>query len=150
MSAGHSFDGERGCGVHDVLPRSMLCCRPILPPWGICTSLIERVRVPSGGIMRKMLKPTTEATRGYSMYKDDYSKRLKRIEGQVRGLQRMIDEDTFCIDILTQVSAVTKALQSVAMGPARRARSALREQRGLGGCGRDGHRGDASDRAARE
>ena len=53
---------------------------------------------------------------GYSMDKDDYLKRLRRIEGQVRGLQRMIDEDTYCIDILTQVSAVTKALQSVAVG----------------------------------
>ncbi|HEX4981624.1 MAG TPA: metal-sensitive transcriptional regulator, partial [Ilumatobacteraceae bacterium] len=50
------------------------------------------------------------------MDKDAYLKRLRRIEGQVRGLQRMIDEDTYCIDILTQVSAVTKALQSVAVG----------------------------------
>ena len=48
--------------------------------------------------------------------KDDYAKRLSRIEGQVRGLQRMIDEDTYCIDVLTQVSAVTKALQAVAVG----------------------------------
>jgi CsoR family transcriptional regulator, copper-sensing transcriptional repressor len=54
--------------------------------------------------------------RGYTMNKDDYLKRLRRIEGQVRGLQRMVDEDTYCIDILTQVSAVTKALQSVAVG----------------------------------
>ena len=46
------------------------------------------------------------------MKKDDYAKRLSRIEGQVRGLQRMIDEDTYCIDVLTQVSAVTKALQA--------------------------------------
>ena len=53
---------------------------------------------------------------GYTMDKDDYLRRLRRIEGQVRGLQRMIDEDTYCIDILTQVSAVTKALQSVAVG----------------------------------
>ena len=53
---------------------------------------------------------------GYTMDKDNYLKRLRRIEGQVRGLQRMIDEDTYCIDILTQVSAVTKALQSVAVG----------------------------------
>ena len=53
---------------------------------------------------------------GYTMDKDAYLKRLKRIEGQVRGLQRMIDEDVYCIDILTQVSAVTKALQSVAVG----------------------------------
>ena len=43
-------------------------------------------------------------------------KRLRRIEGQVRGLQRMIEEDTYCIDVLTQVSAATSALQSVAVG----------------------------------
>jgi DNA-binding FrmR family transcriptional regulator len=54
--------------------------------------------------------------RGYTMNKDDYLKRLRRVEGQVRGLQRLIDEDTYCIDILTQISAVTKALQSVAVG----------------------------------
>lgn len=53
---------------------------------------------------------------GYSYTKDDYAARLKRIEGQVRGLQRMIDEDTYCIDVLTQISSVTKALQSVGIG----------------------------------
>jgi CsoR family transcriptional regulator, copper-sensing transcriptional repressor len=53
---------------------------------------------------------------GYSMDKDDYLKRLRRIEGQIRGLQRMVDNDEYCIDILTQVSAATKALQSVAVG----------------------------------
>jgi DNA-binding FrmR family transcriptional regulator len=53
---------------------------------------------------------------GYSASKDDYLKRLRRIEGQVRGLQRMVEEDTYCIDVLTQVSAATKALQSVALG----------------------------------
>ena len=53
---------------------------------------------------------------GYSQNKDDYLKRLRRIEGQVRGLQRMIENDKYCIDILTQVSAATKALQSVALG----------------------------------
>src|SRR2546423_15677751 len=56
------------------------------------------------------------AMRGYTADKDAVQKRLRRIEGQVRGLQRMVDEDTYCIDILTQVSAVTKALQSVALG----------------------------------
>jgi DNA-binding FrmR family transcriptional regulator len=56
------------------------------------------------------------AVHGYTMDKEDYLRRLRRIEGQVRGLQRMIDADTYCIDILTQVSAVTKALQSVAVG----------------------------------
>ena len=54
--------------------------------------------------------------RGYSGEKDDYLKRLRRIEGQVRGLQRMVDEDAYCIDVLTQVSAATRALQSVALG----------------------------------
>jgi DNA-binding FrmR family transcriptional regulator len=53
---------------------------------------------------------------GYASDKDDYLKRLRRIEGQVRGLQRMVDEDTYCIDVLTQVAAVTKALQAVSLG----------------------------------
>ncbi len=53
---------------------------------------------------------------GYSTNKDDYLKRLRRIEGQIRGLQKMIDDDKYCIDILTQVSAATKALQSMALG----------------------------------
>jgi DNA-binding FrmR family transcriptional regulator len=53
---------------------------------------------------------------GYTHDKANYLKRLRRIEGQVRGLQRMIEEDKYCIDILTQVSAATKALQSVALG----------------------------------
>lgn len=53
---------------------------------------------------------------GYAGSKDDYLKRLRRIEGQVRGLQRMVDEDTYCIDVLTQVAAVTKALQAVSLG----------------------------------
>jgi DNA-binding FrmR family transcriptional regulator len=53
---------------------------------------------------------------GYHDSKAAYLTRLRRIEGQVRGLQRMVDADTYCIDILTQVSAVNKALQSVAVG----------------------------------
>ena len=56
------------------------------------------------------------APHGYSYRKDDYAKRLRRIEGQVRGIAKMIDEDKYCIDILTQVAAATKALQSVALG----------------------------------
>lgn len=52
---------------------------------------------------------------GYTADKDALVKRLKRIEGQVRGLQRMVEDDTYCIDVLTQVSATTKALQSVAL-----------------------------------
>jgi DNA-binding FrmR family transcriptional regulator len=52
---------------------------------------------------------------GYSANKDAHLKRLRRIEGQVRGLQRMVESDTYCIDVLTQVSAATKALESVAL-----------------------------------
>ncbi|HET8993503.1 MAG TPA: metal-sensitive transcriptional regulator [Rhodococcus sp. (in: high G+C Gram-positive bacteria)] len=56
------------------------------------------------------------AGHGYITEKDAYLKRLKRIEGQARGLQRMVEDEKYCIDILTQVSAMTKALQAVAMG----------------------------------
>jgi DNA-binding FrmR family transcriptional regulator len=50
------------------------------------------------------------------MHKDDYRNRLRRIEGQVRGLQRMIEDDEYCIDILTQIASVSKALQGVGLG----------------------------------
>ncbi len=53
---------------------------------------------------------------GYSADKEEYLRRLRRIEGQVRGLQRMVEEDRYCIDILTQVTAATKALHAVALG----------------------------------
>lgn len=53
---------------------------------------------------------------GYSLNKDEYLGRLRRIEGQVRGLQRMVDEDVYCIDILHQVSAINGALQKVSLG----------------------------------
>ncbi|MFG2724648.1 metal-sensitive transcriptional regulator [Streptomyces canus] len=61
-------------------------------------------------------EPVAEnVTHGYHKQKDEHLKRLRRIEGQIRGLQRMVDEDVYCIDILTQVSASTKALQSFAL-----------------------------------
>jgi DNA-binding FrmR family transcriptional regulator len=53
---------------------------------------------------------------GYTQNKNNYLVRLRRIEGQVRGLQRMVEDDKYCIDILTQVAAAIKALQSVALG----------------------------------
>ncbi len=53
---------------------------------------------------------------GYIHRKDEYLKRLRRIEGQARGLQRMVEDEQYCIDILTQVSAMTKALQAVSLG----------------------------------
>lgn len=53
---------------------------------------------------------------GYSRTRDAHLKRLARIEGQIRGITRMVENDTYCIDVLTQVSAATKALQAVALG----------------------------------
>jgi CsoR family transcriptional regulator, copper-sensing transcriptional repressor len=58
----------------------------------------------------------THAHPGYAESKQTQLKRLRRIEGQVRGLQRMVDEDVYCIDVLTQVSAATRALESFALG----------------------------------
>jgi DNA-binding FrmR family transcriptional regulator len=60
-------------------------------------------------------EPAGQVTRGYSSTKEAHLKRLRRIEGQVRGLQRMVESDTYCIDVLTQVSAATKALEAVAL-----------------------------------
>ena len=54
--------------------------------------------------------------RGYTADKTAYQRRLRRIEGQVRGIARMVEDDAYCIDVLTQVSAATKALQAVALG----------------------------------
>lgn len=53
---------------------------------------------------------------GYAATKDAHLKRLRRVEGQVRGLQRMVEQDTYCIDVLTQIAAATKALEAVALG----------------------------------
>ena len=55
-------------------------------------------------------------TRGYTHTKDRYRSRLRRVEGQVRGLERMITDDEYCIDVLTQIAAATKALQGVGLG----------------------------------
>ena len=58
----------------------------------------------------------THGDPGYQGKKSPYLRRLKLIEGQVRGVHRMVEDDTYCIDVLTQISAVTKALESVALG----------------------------------
>lgn len=58
----------------------------------------------------------TRTPHGYTHDKEAYLKRLRRIEGQVRGIQRMIEEDKYCIDVLTQISAINKALHAVAIG----------------------------------
>ncbi|MEH3053632.1 MAG: metal-sensitive transcriptional regulator [Patulibacter minatonensis] len=60
--------------------------------------------------------PSTPPTRGYTATKDQLLARLRRVEGQVRGIQGMVDEDRYCIDILTQISAAQAALDKVALG----------------------------------
>src|SRR3954449_10061543 len=60
--------------------------------------------------------PAAAETRGYSASKDQLLKRLRRIEGQVRGIQKMVEEDRYCIDVLQQASAVTAAMDKVALG----------------------------------
>src|SRR3954447_3708918 len=59
--------------------------------------------------------PTTPTTRGYSATKEQLINRLRRVEGQVRGIQRMVDEERYCIDVLTQISAAQAALDKVAL-----------------------------------
>jgi DNA-binding FrmR family transcriptional regulator len=59
---------------------------------------------------------SSNATRGYSASREDLKARLKKIEGQVRGVERMIDDDRYCIDVLTQIAAVQAALDKVALG----------------------------------
>ena len=72
---------------------------------------------PPGAGLGSVRRPTyPRCMHGYTQDKDAYLKRLRRIEGQVRGLQRMVEEDVYCIDVLTQVSAATRALQAVALG----------------------------------
>jgi CsoR family transcriptional regulator, copper-sensing transcriptional repressor len=63
-----------------------------------------------------MDEQTTVTAPGYVDHKADHLKRLRRIEGQVRGIARMVESDAYCIDVLTQVSAVTRALQAVSLG----------------------------------
>jgi DNA-binding FrmR family transcriptional regulator len=62
-----------------------------------------------------MAEATTEE-RGYSATKDQLQKRLRRIEGQVRGIEKMVDEERYCIDVLTQIGAIQAALDKVALG----------------------------------
>ena len=71
-----------------------------------------RVRRTKGGVV----SVAEQAQHGYIDDKEAYLRRLKRIEGQARGLQRMVEDEKYCIDILTQISAMTKALESVALG----------------------------------
>jgi CsoR family transcriptional regulator, copper-sensing transcriptional repressor len=62
------------------------------------------------------MTPTASTTHGYTATKDQLVKRLRRIEGQVRGVEGMVDDNRYCIDILTQISAIQAALDKVALG----------------------------------
>src|SRR5947208_559727 len=62
------------------------------------------------------MSSTTAPVRGYTATKDQLQTRLRRVEGQVRGVERMVEEDRYCIDVLTQISAVQAALDKVALG----------------------------------
>ncbi|MFF1298419.1 MULTISPECIES: metal-sensitive transcriptional regulator [unclassified Streptomyces] len=66
--------------------------------------------------MTTALSDSTTAPRGYADHKPDHLARLHKIEGQVRGLTRMVDDDRYCVDVLTQITAATHALQEVALG----------------------------------
>jgi DNA-binding FrmR family transcriptional regulator len=88
--------------------------------------------------------------RGYTTDKDVYLKRLRRIEGQVRGLQRMVENDDYCIDVLTQISAATKALQAVSLGLMdEHLRHCVAQALADGGKDADGKIKEASDAIAR-
>ena len=83
---------------------------------------------------------------GYAMNKEDFQARLAKVEGQVRGLQRMIDEDKYCIDILTQLNATTAALKAIGIGLLDdHVRHCVREERGT----RRRRRGDRAARRGR-
>ena len=89
-------DGERNDGADRPVGPTPLPLRPL--------------KLPPGGRLKRMA-----ATPGYHDHKEDLLRRLRRIEGQVRGLERLIEDETYCIDVLTQVAATTKALQAVAV-----------------------------------
>ena len=76
-----------------------------------------KVSYTPGGLSTLFAMATTQTPeRGYSATKDQVLKRLKRVEGQVRGVQNMVDEDRYCIDVLTQISAIQAAPDKVALG----------------------------------
>src|SRR5829696_6039116 len=79
-------------------------------PWGVVVGLAAQLR------LEPDMPTHTQATRGYSATKDQLQARLKRIEGQVRGVQGMVEDERYCIDVLTQISAIQAALDKVALG----------------------------------
>ena len=82
----------------------------------IHTRTLSPPNTPLGCILLGMATENAPATRGYSATKEQLLKRLRRIEGQVRGIEGMVEDDRYCIDVLTQISAVRAALDKVALG----------------------------------
>ena len=121
-------------GADDSAPRRPGDTRAHLqsgPPWfttphfdGYAYALVRSATVhpvwsgiPHRGMLVAVdMSEQTAIVPGYAGHKDDHLKRLRRIEGQVRGIARMVESDAYCIDVLTQVSAVTRALQAVSIG----------------------------------
>ena len=85
-------------------------------PQGVYVEGMSESEVPGTARLDTVPLDAPPPEHGYTSNKDAYLRRLKRIEGQVRGIARMVDEDKYCIDILTQVAAVTKALHAVSLG----------------------------------
>jgi len=71
---------------------------------------------PTGIVGSDQMATATEQERGYTATKDPLLKRLRRIEGQVRGVEKMVEEDRYCIDVVTQITAIQAALDKVALG----------------------------------
>ncbi|MFE9773818.1 metal-sensitive transcriptional regulator [Streptomyces sp. NPDC005931] len=88
---------------------------PSSPERTDATDVTTATEVTDTGAVTGIVTDHDHGVHGYHHQKQEHLKRLRRIEGQIRGLQRMVDEDVYCIDILTQVSASTKALQSFAL-----------------------------------
>ncbi len=84
-------------------------------PYGACPAR-ARSATPSRGIVASMTTDTSLPTRGYTHHKEALLKRLRRIEGQVRGLERMVEDDRWCPDVLAQIAAAQAALDAVAVG----------------------------------
>jgi DNA-binding FrmR family transcriptional regulator len=111
IAARQSLAARRGSDRYPLAPPSR--CRAELPRrCDLVISFVPLRRL----IARAGSLVYGRSMHGYTQDKDAYLRRLRRIEGQVRGLQRMVEDDTYCIDVLTQISAATRALQAVAVG----------------------------------
>ena len=111
--------------------------------------MTEGIKYPRGvSYTLAMAATQTTQERGYTATKDQLLRRLRRVEGQVRGVEKMVDDDRYCIDVLTQISAIQAALDKVALGLHRRPRAPLRHRRPRPTCKDEQHRGADGRRRA--